>query len=72
MNARQSIRLARIARNVVVITIFALAAAPWAWLAGCDWAPVATIGRFVFSIETPKADEIVACHGYYRCAAANR
>ena len=76
MNALQSIRITRIARNVVltaaVASALGLAAAPWAWLAGCDWAPVDAIGRFVFSVEPRVADEIIACHGIYRCAAANR
>lgn len=28
---------------------FALSLAPWLWLSGVDWAPVAIVGRFIFS-----------------------
>ena len=61
--------LARLVITVTLFTVLATAAAPWAWLAGCDWPPVAAIGKFVFSIDDTKP---LRCEGAHVCHASIR
>ena len=61
--------LARFIVAVALFTTLATAAAPWAWLAGCDWPVVAAIGKFVFSIDDTKP---LRCEGAHVCSASLR